>query len=173
MTKHAPIMPDFSFVPGPDTARDYRDALGCYGTGVTVVTTQTASGPLAMTVNSFASVSLDPALVLWCPGKASPRHDRFIAAQTYAIHVMAENQLDMAAHFARTGEDFGTIDWTPSAAGVPQLSGCLARFDCTQVAVHDGGDHSIIIGRVDLAMHRPGKGLMFKRGQYGGFLGLD
>lgn len=173
MTKHASIMSDFSFAPGPDTARDYRDALGCYGTGVTVVTTLTPDGPLAMTANSFASVSLDPALVLWCPGKASPRHDRLIAARSYSIHVMAEAQLDMAAHFARTGDDFDRYDWTPSAMGIPHLPGCLARFDCTQVAVHDGGDHSIIIGRVDLATHRPGKGLMFKRGQYGGFLGLD
>lgn len=166
-------MSDLSFVPGPETARAYRDALGCYGTGVAVVTAATETGPLAMTVNSFASVSLDPALVLWCPGKMSPRHDRLVAAQHYAIHVVAEDQIDLATHFAHSGDGFDDVDWIKDPNGVPILSDCLARFDCTRVTVHDGGDHSIIIGQVIRAMHRPGKGLMFKRGQYGGFLGLD
>ena len=165
-------MSETSFIPGPETRAAYREALGCFGTGVTVVTTMTEAGPLAMTANSFASVSLDPPLVLWCPARGSLRHDAFVAARRFAIHVMAETQQALAAHFAATGGDFDRVEWQAGADGVPQLAGCLARFDCAAHAVHDGGDHSIIVGRVLQASHRPGQGLMFKRGQYGGFAGL-
>lgn len=163
-------MADTSFIPGPDMVRAYRDALGCFGTGVTVVTTMTPNGPLAITVNSFTSVSLDPPLLLWCPACSSLRHDTFVAAQHFAIHVMAEDQLLMAKHFAAHGEDFSPFSWAPNANGAPALEGVLARFDCRHYATHPAGDHSIILGQVDNVTTRPGKGLMFKRGQYGGFL---
>lgn len=164
-------MPEISFTPGPDTARSFREALGCFGTGVTVVTAIGDQGPVAMTANSFASVSLDPPLVLWCPAKSSLRHDAFVTAREFAIHVMAEDQQDMASHFARTGDDFADLRWKPSPSGVPLLDGCLARFECRHHDCHDGGDHSIVLGHVLRASHRPGNGLMFKRGQFGGFLG--
>jgi flavin reductase (DIM6/NTAB) family NADH-FMN oxidoreductase RutF len=163
-------MTETSFVPGPETARAFREALGCFGTGVTVVTTRTADGPLAMTVNSFTSVSLDPPLVLWCPARASLRHDAFANAARFSIHVMAEDQQDLALHFARTGSDFASVDWADTPEGVPALAGCLARFDCAAHARHEAGDHSVLIGLVTRATTRPGSGLMFKRGQYGGFL---
>ncbi|SFT78021.1 flavin reductase family protein [Sedimentitalea nanhaiensis] len=166
-------MSDSSFIPGPETDRAYRDALGCFGTGVTVVTTRTAQGPLAMTANSFASVSLDPPIVLWCAAKRSLRHAAFAAAPNYAIHVMANDQQDLALHFARSGHDFDTVSWTENAAGIPILRGCLARFECRGSDLHDAGDHTIIVGQVLRAACRPGTGLMYKRGQYGGFLGLD
>jgi flavin reductase (DIM6/NTAB) family NADH-FMN oxidoreductase RutF len=164
-------MRETEFIPGPDTARAFRDALGCFGTGVTVVTAMTDDGPLGMTANSFASLSLDPPLVLWAPAKGSRRYVAFTEARNYCIHVIAEEQQDLAAHFARQGHDFGTVDWTSGARDVPILTGCLARYECTRVALHDGGDHGLIIGRVERAAHRPGQGLMFKRGQYGGFAG--
>jgi flavin reductase (DIM6/NTAB) family NADH-FMN oxidoreductase RutF len=163
-------MTETSFVPGPDTARAYRDALGCFGTGVTVVTAMTDDGPLAITVNSFSSVSLTPPLILWCPAKSSPRHAAFVAAPHFSVHVMAEDQLDLAAHFSRDGRDFSVTTWEANAQGQPALPGCLARFDCARHAVHEAGDHSIMLGEVLLTTSRPGKGLMFKRGQYGGFL---
>lgn len=166
-------MPEHSLIPGPDTARAYRDALGCYGTGVAVITTLTKTGPLAMTVNSFASVSMDPALVLWCAAKSSARHDTFTSAQTYTIHIMSQNQQALATHFARSGEDFDAVDWQKDATGGLHLTGCLARLECRQTQVHDGGDHSIIVGQVTRAYFRSGSGLIFKRGQYGGFAGLD
>lgn len=162
-----------SFKPGPATIRAFRDALGCYGTGVTVVTTLRDGQPLGMTVNSFASVSLDPPLVLWCPAKASVRHAVFAGAPRYAIHVMGENQQALAMHFATSGDKFDAFDWHPGKDGVPHLGGCLARFDCRARDVHDAGDHSIIVGEVLHATHRPGQGLMFKRGAYGGFVGLE
>jgi flavin reductase (DIM6/NTAB) family NADH-FMN oxidoreductase RutF len=166
-------MPETSFTPGPETARAYREALGCFGTGVTIVTTLSEIGPLAMTANSFASLSLDPALVLWCPAKASLRHAAFAGAERFAIHVMAEDQQELALHFSRCGDKFGGVQWHPDVNGVPHLGGCLARFDCRRRDVHDGGDHSIIVGQVTRARHRAGQGLIFKRGQYGGFLGPD
>lgn len=163
-------MADTSFIPGPETARAYRDALGCFGTGVTVVTTLTPRGPLAITVNSFTSVSLEPPLLLWCPAKASLRHDAFVGAEHFAIHVMAEDQLDLAKHFAVNGEDFSAAAWQPNALGSPALEAVIARFDCRRFAAHPAGDHTIVVGEVASVTTRPGKGLIFKRGQYGGFL---
>lgn len=165
-------MTEKTIIPGPDTARAYRDALACFGTGVTVVTTMTDDGPLAMTANSFASVSLDPPLVLWCPARASLRHDALVAASRYVIHVMAEDQQATAVHFAGSGHDFSGIEWK-ECNGLPILSGCIARFECRRSAVHGAGDHSIVVGRVESATFHPGKGLIFKHGAYGGFLPLD
>ena len=164
-------MTETSFIPGPDTARDFRDALGCFGTGVTVVTALQDGQPVGITANSFASLSLDPALVLWAPAKASRRHAAFTEAEHFVIHIMGEDQHDLARHFAQTGDGFEAFDWTPSPEGVPVLAGCLARFDCVRAALHDGGDHTIVVGRVIRAAYRPGRGLIFKRGQYGGFAG--
>ena len=163
-------MPETSFIPGADTARAYRDALGCFATGVTVVTTLTESGPLAITVNSFTSVSLEPPLLLWCPAGNSLRHDAFVAAERFAIHVLAEDQLEQAEHFARNGEGFTQENWRKSRAGTPALSGSIARFECQKFAAHPAGDHTIILGQVTQVTTRSGKGLIFKRGQYGGFL---
>ncbi|WP_264213844.1 flavin reductase family protein [Leisingera thetidis] len=163
-------MAETSFIPGPQTVRAYREALGCFGTGVTVVTTLTARGPLAITVNSFTSVSLEPPLLLWCPAHASLRHDAFVSAENFAIHVMAEDQLGLAKHFAADGEDFSTAAWRPNTLGAPALEGVIARFDCRRFAAHPAGDHTIVVGEVASVTTRPGKGLIFKRGLYGGFL---
>jgi len=164
-------MPEQTLIPGPDTARTYRDALGCFGTGVAVVTTLTDTGPLAITANSFASVSLDPALVLWCAAQASPRHDAFVSAQSYTIHVLSEDQRSLAVHFAQTGTDFDAVGWQPDDTGTLHLPGCLARFECCLSQSHDAGDHTIIVGQVTRVWFRSGLGLMFKRGRYGGFIG--
>ncbi len=150
----------------------FREALGCFGTGVTVVTTSTPHGPSAITVNSFASVSLDPPLVLWCLARESNRYEAFRSARHYSIHVVAQDQQDLALRFARNGLDFSHTDWSPDSAGRPQLSQCLARFDCTLSARHEAGDHLILVGEVEQVMYRTGKGLIFKRGQFGGFADL-
>ncbi|PJE35363.1 flavin oxidoreductase [Pseudooceanicola lipolyticus] len=163
-------MPETTFTPGPETQAAYREALGSFGTGVTVVTTMTPDGPTAMTANSFASVSLDPPLVLWCPARASRRHDLFTGAEQFIIHVMAQDQEPIAAHFASRGSDFSTIAWHP-AQGQPRLDLCLTAFLCRRSAVHPGGDHSIVVGEVQQVWHRDGLGLIFKRGRYGDFTG--
>jgi len=166
-------MTETAFVPGPETQRKLRDALGCFGTGVTVVTTMTPEGPLAMTANSFASVSLDPALVLWSPAKSSSRHAPFVEADRFVIQIMEEGQQAIATRFARDGRAFDGADWSETDHGQPMLGGCLAYFQCARYAVHDAGDHSIVLGAIERAAFCKGRGLIFKRGQYGGFAGLE
>lgn len=162
-----------TFTPGPDTARAFRASLGRFATGVTVVTTMTDAGPLGMTVNSFASVSLDPPLVLWSPAKASLRTAHFIRAEHYAIHVLSDHQAELCQRFARDGDRFDGLDWTPCDLGRPLIEGCIARFECETTAVHDGGDHHIIIGRVTRATTREGTPLLFSRGKFGRFQASD
>ena len=162
-----------TFVPGPDTSRAFRDALGCFSTGVCVVTALEKTGaPIGITANSFASVSLDPPLVLWSPAKASTRYGPFVDAEHFAIHIMAADQHDVASGFARVPDYFAETDWAPNEHGVPVLKGGLAHFECVRHAVHDGGDHSIVVGRVLLAAHAVGAPLLFARGQYGRFMGV-
>lgn len=158
-----------TFAPSPDTARDLRNALGQFGTGVTVVTCIDGEGPLGMTANSFASVSLDPALVLWSPAKASKRYPSFVAAKSFAIHIVAAEQAGLCAGFARDGRAFDGADWAPGANGAPVLKNALSVFECEQSALHDAGDHTIILGKVTQVTTRPGAPLMFFGGRYGGF----
>ncbi|PTX02030.1 flavin reductase family protein [Pararhodobacter aggregans] len=158
-----------SFVPGPGTERDFRDALGAFATGVTVITAQSAIGPLGITANSFASLSMAPPLVLWSPGRFSRRFDAFVEAGHFAIHVLGAEQFELGRHFARQGHDFDLPGVAVNAQGVPVLPGCLAVFECAREAVHDGGDHAIVVGRVLAARHRRGVPLVFHRGNYGGF----
>lgn len=158
-----------SFEPTQDNSRAFRDALGQFGTGVTVITCQTATGPLGITANSFASVSLDPPLVLWSPAKSSSRYPLFMAADHFAIHVMGADQSGVCGTFARDGSAFDPFDWEVGQNNVPLINGCLSRFECTKTAEHDGGDHTIIVARVTRATTRPGDPLLFHAGRYGGF----
>lgn len=158
-----------SFVPSDGAA--LRNAFGRFGTGVTVITTATDHGPLGMTANSFSSVSLDPALVLWSAATRSKRHDAFAAAQQFCIHILAADQQDLAYHFAGQGHDFTKFDWTEGPNGSPALEGVLASFFCTTFAVHPAGDHSVIIGQITSAAACPGEGagLLFDQGRFGTF----
>lgn len=158
-----------SFQPGPETARAFRNTLGCFATGVTIVTCQDSQGPLAMTANSFASVSLDPPLVLWSPAKTSSRYTSFVEAKNFAIHVLSEDQGELASHFAKDGRAFSDVPWEADINGAPLFPTCLARFTCRQHAAHDAGDHTIIIGEVTEAAHAAGAPLLFARGSYGRF----
>lgn len=161
-------MPD-SFEPGVETARAFRDALGRFATGITVITCDSSAGPLGITANSFSSVSLDPALVLWSPAKASKRYDAFVSAKHFAIHIMSDKQSDICSGFAGNGFAFEGYDWHNGPNDVPLISHCLSRFECTQEAVHDAGDHSIIVGRVTRVSTQAGDPLMFYSGNYGSF----
>ncbi len=157
------------FLPGPDTQRAFRDALGLFGTGVTVVTTTTAQGPVGITANSFSSLSLDPPLVLWSPAKAARRATHFLNAPHYAIHVLTQDQFALCARFAADGFDFDGLDWAPNENNTPLIAGCLARFECRRTALHDGGDHKIVVGQVEKAATADGDPLMFFKGTYGAF----
>lgn len=145
--------------------RDLRNALGRFATGVTVVTTMTAGGPLGITANSFSSVSLDPPLVLWSPARKSSRFPAFEAAPYFAIHILSDAQRDLAERFAK-GSDFTEILFESGHGGTPLLAGCAARFECRHAAGHDGGDHLIVVGEVLRVVEQDVAPLLFHRGAY-------
>lgn len=157
-------MPEFS-------ERDLRDALGRFATGVTVVTTMTPTGPLGITANSFASVSLAPPLVLWSPARHSRRFPAFEAASHFAVHVLSADQRPLAEGFARAGEGWPTSDpgvaFTPGIGDAPLLDGCTARFECRHDSAHDGGDHLIVVGEILRIAEADLPPLLFHRGRYG------
>lgn len=155
------------FAPDSSNARMFRQALGRFVTGVTVITTATPEGPVGITVNSFTSVSLDPPLVLWCPARASQRFGAFAGAVHFGIHVLAADQQALSLRFARGAGRFEDIAAGQTPEGVPVLPDPLARFDCALHATHDGGDHAIIVGRVLRVTQRDGPPLVFAGGDYG------
>ncbi len=156
-----------SFTPGPGREREFRTALGAFATGVTVVTCCDEGGPLGFTANSFSSVSIDPPLVLWCPAVASPRHDAFVSAHRFSIHVLDSRQVDLSIRFSECARDFGGVDWVPGPEGVPHIGGCLTRLDCRHFSEHGAGDHTIVLGLVEQVTHTPGAPLLFGLGAYG------
>lgn len=170
-----PAMDDAMISFAPDDSRALRNAFGRFGTGVTVITTQSTTGPIGMTANSFSSVSLDPPLVLWSAALRSKRHDCFAAAEHYCIHILGADQQETAMHFATQGHDFTGFDWANGPQGAPQIPGCLAVFHCAAYAVHPAGDHSVILGEVTHAAQRPGTGagLLFDQGRFGTFQAQD
>jgi flavin reductase (DIM6/NTAB) family NADH-FMN oxidoreductase RutF len=148
--------------------RRFRDALGRFATGITVVTASTADGSHAgLTVNSFSSVSLDPPLVLWSLSKTAPCFPSFERATHYAVNVLAAGQAALSNRFAGPGEKFADTAWTPGKSGAPLLEGCLAYFECRIVARHDGGDHVILVGEVERYDQRDGEPLLYYAGRYG------
>lgn len=130
---------------------DFRRAASQYPTGVTIVTTlDTAGSPAGLTANSFTTVSLHPPLVLVCIGRDSTVFEAFDARRGFVVHVLAADQEDLAVRFAAKGVDrFGGIGWQPGLLGLPVLPDCLARFECAPAGTHDGGDHLVLVGRVE------------------------
>ncbi len=147
--------------------RAFRDALGCYPTGVAVVTAGEASH-IGITVNSFASVSLDPPLVLWAIDRRSRRHDPFVAAAGFTISILSAGHRAISARLAGAGEhSLDGLTLLPTELGPPALADSLAVFECTREKVVEAGDHSVLIGRV-LRFHRPQSGppLVYHQGRY-------
>ncbi|MBQ0131494.1 MAG: flavin reductase family protein [Comamonas sp.] len=137
------------------TTRQFRDALGQFATGVTVVTARDAQGqPLGMTVSSFNSVSLTPPLVLWSLARSAGNFAAMAQCSHYAIHVLAADQMDLAMQFAHRGVDrFAGVAWTPNVHGVPLLPGALATFECQSRSRYEEGDHVIMVGQVLACSH--------------------
>jgi len=147
--------------------RDFRHCLGQFPTGVTVVTARGEHGYEGMSANSFAAVSLDPALVLWSIRKASRRAQTFARAPHFVINILADSQVRVSQQFAASdAESFATIAWTPDCHGIPVLDGVLAYLSCSLEATHDAGDHIIIVGRVHEYAMAHGKPLLFAQGKY-------
>lgn len=162
------------FTPDGTNARALRDAFGRFATGVTIVTAMTDNGPVGITANSFSSLSMDPPLVLWSPDKGSRRFPFFETAQHFAIHVLAADQEALCWRIAKDGFALLDGEWTTNAQGAPVLNDSLARFECTQHATFDGGDHVIIVGRVLKAAFETGRdGLGFFGGKAGRFASAE
>jgi len=152
----------------------FRHALGCFPTGVAVVTATADAEPMGITVNSFTSVSLDPPLVLWCLNRNSDRYKIFAGAAGYTISVLGTEHENVSSRLAKPGEhmlhDFALIE---TELGPPALADSLAVFECAREAVHDGGDHAILVGRVlRFARREAGAPLVFYRGRYGALAGV-
>ena len=150
--------------------RAFRTALGSFPTGVAVVTTAaSAEHHLGITVNSFTSVSLDPPLVLWCMDKKSDRYHAFTKARSYTVSILGTEHQEVSSRLAKQGShSLDGIALLPTALGPPALADALAIFECAAEAVHDAGDHAILIGRVvQFSRHEHGEPLVFFRGKYG------
>lgn len=156
-----------TIIPGADTLRSYRNALGQFATGITIVTARTAEGPVGMTANSFNSVSLNPPLVLWCLAKDSQRRPAFEQASEFGISVLRADQYDLAMDFAKEGQCFSAANSFDGASGVPLIRGALANFECRLERAMDAGDHEIILGRVERVSYVEGDALIFQGGQFG------
>jgi flavin reductase (DIM6/NTAB) family NADH-FMN oxidoreductase RutF len=149
--------------------RTLRDALGCFATGVTVVTCLNDKGePAGITVNSFTSVSLDPPLLLVCLYKGAASVQALVSAPNFAINVLQTGQQPASITFSTRVEDrFGSTPWSTGEAGAPILKDSLGVFECENYAVYDGGDHHILVGQVVKASFDASLDpLLFFRGSY-------
>jgi flavin reductase (DIM6/NTAB) family NADH-FMN oxidoreductase RutF len=149
--------------------RTLRDALGCFATGVTVVTCLNEAGePAGITVNSFTSVSLEPPLLLVCLYKQAASADALTRASHFAINVLQTGQQPASITFSTRVEDrFGTTPWSCGEAGAPILKDSMGVFECENYAVYDGGDHHILVGRVVKASFDASLDpLLYFRGRY-------
>jgi flavin reductase (DIM6/NTAB) family NADH-FMN oxidoreductase RutF len=152
----------------PIDQAEFRRACSLFPTGVAVVTTHHGDVFAGMTINSFASVSLDPSLVLWSIRDKARSRDIFEAAGRFAINILASDQLGEARHFSRhTLEAFDGEPMAISERGLPLLAGALAHLECETRAIHDGGDHRILIGEVVALSAREGAPLVFFKGRLG------
>lgn len=134
----------------------FRQVLARFATGVVVVTGTAGDGPAGLTCQSFSSLSLDPPLVLLSTARTSRTWPRIEASGRFAVNVLGDDQRDLSERFAVSGGDkFAGVAWRQGALGNPLLDGAIAHLECDVHAVHDGGDHVIVIGRVR-ALEAPG-----------------
>ncbi|MCC5950719.1 MAG: flavin reductase family protein [Acidimicrobiia bacterium] len=153
-----------------DAAR-FRQVLGHFPTGVTVVTTMADGKPAGLAVGSFCSLSLDPPQVLFCAGSQSSTFAKIRDAGSFCVNILAEDQEDVCRVFAgKAADKFEGLGWKHSSTGNPVLNGVLATIDCSLENAIESGDHHIVIGAVEgLELHHEGDPLLFFRGGYGRF----
>ena len=147
----------------------FRNALGTFVTGVTIVTARDGGGnPAGLTANSFNSVSLDPPMVLWSLSLASGSLPVFREAESWAVHVLAADQQAMSNRFATPGADkFAGLDLADGPEGAPLIEGCAARFGCSARFEYEGGDHAIFLGEVVDFDRSEAEPLIYHGGRYG------
>ncbi len=154
-------------MPAPDP-RALRRAFGSFMTGVTIVTTRDATGKaFGFTANSFTSVSLDPPLLLVCPGKFLSSYAAFASCRHFAVSILAEGQETVSNIFASfKGDRFAEVPHRDDARGIPLIDGACAQFSCATHQLVDAGDHALLLGRVEAFSHRELRGLGYAAGQY-------
>jgi flavin reductase (DIM6/NTAB) family NADH-FMN oxidoreductase RutF len=159
----------------PIDPRDFRNALGTYATGVTIITAAGPDGkPYGLTCNSFASVSLNPPLVLWSLVVYSSSLTVFQNASHFTVNVLGASQQELANRFAKSSDDkFAGLDWSPGLGNAPVLVESVANFQCRSVNRYYGGDHMIFLGAVEAYSYNREEPLLFARGTYGRFLADD
>jgi flavin reductase (DIM6/NTAB) family NADH-FMN oxidoreductase RutF len=160
--------------PSPVDAKAFRQALGQFATGVTVVATLDALGrPRGLTVSAFCSVSLDPPLVLVCVDNRSETHPAFEASRLFGVSVLAQDQQEISRLFATLGSERDAFAFERGPAGAPLVPGALARIECRLRSTHDGGDHRIYVGEVLALDSRPGRPLVYHASGYRRLLDED
>ncbi|MEU4100009.1 flavin reductase family protein [Streptomyces tanashiensis] len=151
---------------------EFRRVLGHFASGVTIVTALDADGPAGFACQSFASLSLDPPLVAFMVARTSTTWPRIAAAGTFCVNVLGAGQGALCRSFAVSGADkFAGVEWGPApVTGSPRLAGAPAWIDCAITAVHTGGDHLIVVGRVEsLGAEQESEPLLFHQGRFGDF----
>lgn len=150
-----------------DDGRAFRRSLGQFATGVTVITARHGEQLLGMTVNSFAALSLDPPLVLWSIRRESGGLQAFKEAGHFAVNVLAANQVELSNRFASSkGDKFAATPWSAGLHGAPLLHGAIAHMECVLHEVVEGGDHLLLIGRIERYARFGGEPLLFTQGRY-------
>jgi 3-hydroxy-9,10-secoandrosta-1,3,5(10)-triene-9,17-dione monooxygenase reductase component len=154
----------------PNEAAHFREVLGRYPTGVVVVTTAHEGELHGMACNSFTSVSLDPPLVLFCPGRSSTTWPRMRPAGRMVINILGHDAEEMSRRFAARDIDrFAGVEHWPAPSGMPVLGAAVGWLDCTMEEEYEGGDHTIVVVRVEALGLREGDSLVFMGGAYGRF----
>lgn len=154
------------------TAAEFRKAMGCFATGVTIITLDDGGQVHGMTANAFASVSLDPQLVLVCVDRRARTHAHLHAKKRFGVNVLAAEQRVISEYYARTLEDRDRAEQEAGARfertehGTPVLQGALAYLECRLHTAQDAGDHTIFIAEVEEVVVREGDPLLFFRGKY-------
>jgi flavin reductase (DIM6/NTAB) family NADH-FMN oxidoreductase RutF len=152
--------------------REFRNALGCFATGITVITALDENrAPVGLTANSFTSLSLDPPLILFCVDRTIKSFQAIHANRHFAVNILREDQEHLSRQFARSGaEKWNGVNFESWDTGCPILDGCIANLECDVEQVFEGGDHIIVVGKVrrmrfdDDADCRP---LLYFKGRYG------
>ncbi|MER8427895.1 flavin reductase [Mesorhizobium sp. M1403] len=147
--------------------RLFRRCLGQYATGIAIITTQVDGRRAGVTVNSFASVSLDPPLVLWSISHSSRSFPTFKLSDRFAVNVLSSQQIELSRHFSSNVEDkFADANWFEGKFGLPLLEGCIAHYECRHHSQFEGGDHKILVGLAEHVSRYEGEPLLFTQGQY-------
>ena len=154
---------------GFDQAR-FREVLGHFATGITIVTATDEGEPVGFSCQSFAALSLDPPMVILAPAKSSTSWPRIARAGSFCVNILGEHQEAICRAFAVSGGDkFDGVDWSPGVTGSPLIEGSLATVECTLGAIYEGGDHELVTGHVvDMEIGK-GSPLLFYRSGFGRF----